>query len=341
MAGLAKLAEAFSVTHEPDTAPISAPVLDGVRGAGQRQSERPGISVCIVCRNEADRLGPCLDSVGWADEIIVMDLCSSDDSAALAGEKGARVIRRAPLPIVELLRNELAGAAACEWILALDPDERVTPGLAREIRRLASRTDIDAVVIPRMNCDFGYPPSHPIHRYEPQLRMYRRAKVQWPVVPNKLPTVPEDRLYRIAAVDDLVLVHDRSRNVPEVLERSIRYAPAEARSMLERGQVFTVRSMLTAMAAVVNKQFIMAEPWRDGVPGMLRASILVAFKFYIWAAFWQLSGAQRTAADDRLVRRLGIVLQLLAHAARAFALVAGVIARGRSLLRAPHRETRG
>jgi glycosyltransferase involved in cell wall biosynthesis len=272
--------------------------------------------VCIVCRNEADRLGPCLDSVVWADEIIVLDLSSTDGSGALAAARGARVIRREPLPIVELLRNEVAAAAACEWILALDPDERVTPGLARELRRLASRADLDAVVIPRMNVDFGHPPSHPIHRYEPQLRMYRRSRVRWPSTPNRLPVVPGDRLYRIPPADEVVLVHDRSRNVPEVLERSIRYAPAEARAMLERGEVFTARAMLAGLASAVNKQFIQAQPWRDGVPGMLRASVLVAFKFYIWAAFWQLSGARRTTADDRLIWRIGLLLRAVGLVSR-------------------------
>lgn len=308
--------------------PQSASVSGG-RPTGGRTT---GISVCIVCRNEADRLGPCLDSVAWADEVIVMDLHSTDGSAALARDKGARVIPREPLPIVERLRNEVAAAAACDWILALDPDERVSPGLARELQGLTARADLDAIVIPRMNFDFGYPPSSSIHRYEPQLRMYRRDRVQWPTVPNALPIVAEDRVYRVAPADHLVLVHDRSRNVPEVLERSIRYAPAEARSMLERGQVFTARSMLVAMASVINKQFLLGQPWRDGVPGILRASILVAFKFYIWAAFWQLAGAQRTPADDRLVRRLGILLEPLRQLTRAWGLMMRVLGRGRSLL---------
>lgn len=318
--------------REPESSAMARPRTSIASGDTPADVRSPGISVCIVCRNEADRLGPCLESVAWADEILVMDLRSADGSAALAHDKGARVITRDPLPIVELLRNEVAAAAAFDWILALDPDERVTPGLARELRGVTARPEVDAVMIPRMNLDFGYASSSPIHRYEPQLRMYRRDRVQWPAVPNALPLVAEQRLHRVAAVDDLVLVHDRSRNVPEVLERSIRYAPAEARSMLERGQVFTAKGMLAAMAAVVNKQFIMARPWRDGVPGVLRASILVAFKFYIWAAFWQLSGARRSPADDRLVRRLGVVLEAIRLMSRVYGAAGHVRRRLGSLL---------
>lgn len=269
------------------------------------------ISVCIVCRNEADKLVPCLESVQWAPEILLMDLSSEDDSAAIARQYGARVVTREPYPIVEPLRNELAALARGEWILALDPDERVKPDLAQALQRLSRRTDIDAVVIPRMNWDLGYPPSHPIQRYEPQLRMYRRRAVTWPVIPNKLPTVPQERKYHLPNRDELVIIHDRSRNIPEILDRSIRYAPAQGQSMIDQGQQFSARRMFVALIAEADKEFLWAEAWRDGVPGILRASILVAFKFYVWAAFWQLSGAQRTAEDDRFVRRVGIVFHLI------------------------------
>lgn len=279
-------------------------------------SGAPRISACIVCRNEADRLGPCLESVRWADEIVVMDLASSDGSAALARDHGARVLAHDRVPIVEMVRNEFAAAAVGEWILVLDPDERVTPGLAAELRVVAGRSEVDAVVVPRMNCDFGYPPSHPLQRYESQLRMYRRTKVAWPTIPNALPDVPLDRVHRVPQRDDLVLVHDRSRTIPEVLERVLRYAPLQAQSMIDRGETFTARAMLGTLARKAHKQFIQGEALRDGVPGFLRASILVAFHFYVWAAFWQLSGTGRTEADDRFLQRLAAPLQGLRRAGR-------------------------
>lgn len=274
-------------------------------------SEAPTISVCIVCRNEADKLGPCLESVSWANEIIVMDLSSTDDSLTVAKKHGARIITRAPVPIVELVRNEVSAEASSEWILVLDPDERVTPGLAKELQRLARRNEFDAIVIPRMNFDLGYPPSNPVQRYEPQLRMYRRHKVKWPMVPNALPQLLPDRVYSLPGRDDLVIKHDRNRNIPEVLDRVMRYAPAQAQSMIDQGQIFTAKEMLTTLAEKIYRHFFRGQAFRDGVPGVLRASMLVAFHFYVWAAFWQLSGARRTDADDRLMRRLGALAEVL------------------------------
>jgi glycosyltransferase involved in cell wall biosynthesis len=271
----------------------------------------PGVSACIVCRNEADKLGPCLESASWTDEIVVLDLGSTDGSVELAQRHGARVLSHEPVPVVEAVRNVVADAAKGEWILALDPDERVSPGLRDELMRLRHRTDIDAVAIPFLNYDLGYPAQHAVHRYDPKPRFYRRGRVRWPEAPNTLPRIPPDRLLQLPSSDDFVMIHERNRTVAEAIERALRYAPAEAQAMVDAGQVFTARAMLRTLTGKAYKQFVVARPWREGVPGFLRAGILVAFHFYVWAAFWQLSGAKRTPDDDRVMRRLGNAVETL------------------------------
>jgi glycosyltransferase involved in cell wall biosynthesis len=256
-----------------------------------------------VCRNEADRLAACLDSLGWVDELVVLDLESEDGSRDLARRAGARVIAHPPVPIVETVRNVAADAATGEWALVVDPDERVSPGLAGELRRLAARDDVDAVVLPRMNLDFGHAPTSPLQRYEQQLRMYRRAAVRWPTFPNALPQVAPERVARVAARDDLTLVHDRNRTIPEAIDRVRRYAPAQAQAMIDAGEVFTAGRMARTLAEKLYRHFVVSRALRDGVPGLMRAGLLVAFHFYVWAAFWQLSGADRTPPDDALLRR--------------------------------------
>ena len=271
-------------------------------------SQSPAISACIVCRNEADKLRPCLESLRWTDEIVLLDLDSEDGSAELARAAGARVITHAPVPIVEAVRNVVADAATGEWIFALDPDERVSPGLAAELRRQAGRADVDAVVMPRMNFDFGYAPLSPLQRYEPQLRMYRRSAVRWPAFPNALPQVAEERVVELAARDELTIVHDRNRSIPEAIDRVRRYAPAQAQAMIDAGEVFSARRMLLTLGEKLYRHFVLARALRDGAPGLMRAGLLVAFHLYVWAAFWQQSGGDRTPDDDRLLRRLDLAL---------------------------------
>jgi (heptosyl)LPS beta-1,4-glucosyltransferase len=262
-----------------------------------------GITVCIVCRNEADKLPACLESVAWADEVIVMDLESADASAAVAAAHGARVVSGEPTPVVEPARNLVASHASHDWILVMDPDERVTPGLAAELLRIA-KEDVDAVVIPFMNYDLGYAPKSPLHRYNPKPRMYRRSRVRWPERPNALPDIPEGRLHRLPARDELVMVHDRNRSIAEAIERVLRYGPAEAQAMVDAGKVFSAREMVSVLGRAFRKQFFYAGALEEGMPGLVRGGILIAHKFYVWAAFWQLSGAQRTPEDDAYLRRL-------------------------------------
>jgi hypothetical protein len=297
--------------------------------AGSRSNPVASIAACVVCHNEADRLGDCLASVAWTDEILVMDLESTDDSSEIATRQGARVLHRPRVAIVELVRNELAASARGDWILVLDPDERITEGLAHELRRAAARPDIDAVFIPRMNYDLGYPPSHPIHRYEPQLRMYRRSAVSWPTIPNALPKVPPERLLRLPGRDDLVITHYRSRNIPEILDRWIRYAPAQAQSMIDAGQAFTARGMIRTLWWSFHRQFVRGQGLRDGVPGLIRGAILLGFHFMVWACFWQLSGAQRTTSDDRLLRRLSLLVESVGRFGNFLLAPAGVLRRMR------------
>jgi glycosyltransferase involved in cell wall biosynthesis len=269
------------------------------------------ISVCIACRNEAEKLVDCLESVRWADEVLVLDLESDDDSAAVAARYGARVVPHARVPIVELVRNTIADEASGDWILALDPDERVTPGLAAELRTASARSDIDVVTIPVMNHDFGHPAATPVHRYDPKPRMYRKAAVRWPTEPNELPQVDPARVHAVPSRDDVVLVHDRNRTIVEALERVLRYAPAEAEALLASGETFTARKMLRRTLSKSYKQFVVARSLEEGVPGLVRAFVLASFHFYVWACFWQLSGAENTERDRRYLRRLALPLRLL------------------------------
>jgi len=299
---------------------MTAGADEKVESAPDRDSPKPSstarISVCIVCRNEADRLRPCLVSVAeWADEIVVLDLSSSDGSADLAREYGAVVVPHAPVPVVEQVRNEVAQHATGDWILALDPDERVTPGLAAELLRLRLSSDIDLVVIPFMHFDFGHPSSSPHLRYDPKPRMYRRDRVVWPSFPNALPHAAPERTYRLPNRDDLVMIHDRNRTIEEALDRVIRYAPAQAQAMVEAGRVFAASEMFTTLFKKALRQFYLAKASEDGMPGIIRASVLVIFHFYVWAEFWRLSGATRAAHDDKFVRRVGIAVNVVGRGA--------------------------
>ncbi len=90
----------------------------------------PKLSVTIITRNEAADIGAALASVAWADEIVVVDSESTDDTVAIARRHTDRVVVRA-WPGYVAQKNYAASIASHDWILSLDADERVTPGARR------------------------------------------------------------------------------------------------------------------------------------------------------------------------------------------------------------------
>ena len=98
----------------------------------------PKLSVTIITKNEAADIGDALASVAWADEIVVVDSESADETAAIARAHTARVVVREWPGYVDQ-KNHAASIASHDWILSLDADERVTPALAEKIKALMAR----------------------------------------------------------------------------------------------------------------------------------------------------------------------------------------------------------
>lgn len=112
------------------------------------------LSVIIITKNEAAHIGPCMDSVAFADEIIVLDSGSTDATCDIARSKGAKVHTSADWPGFGPQKNRALDLATGDWVLSIDADERVTPELAAEIRRELLAPRADAYRIPRLS-NFG------------------------------------------------------------------------------------------------------------------------------------------------------------------------------------------
>jgi len=95
-------------------------------------NDSPRITACVITLNEADRIQACLASLSFCDEIVVVDSGSTDDTARLAAEHGARVLQRA-FDGYRTQKDFAVHAARNDWVLCVDADERVTPALRASI----------------------------------------------------------------------------------------------------------------------------------------------------------------------------------------------------------------
>jgi len=137
------------------------------------------LSAVVITKNEEKRIGECLESVKWADEIIVVDDGSTDRTVEIAGKYTDKIFQHG-MSNEGAHRNYAYSLASNEWVLSIDADERVSPGLREEISEtLGKGTDCNGFTIPRKNYigDFwlangGWYPSA-------QLRLFRRNEFKY------------------------------------------------------------------------------------------------------------------------------------------------------------------
>ena len=140
---------------------------------------RQPVSVTIITKNQAARLPAALASVAWADEIVVVDAGSSDATADIARRAAARVFVEG-WPGFPQQKNRAADLATHDWILSIDADERVSPGLAAEVRALlAGEPAARGYRIPRVTRAFGRELRATDWYPDWQLRLYDRRAGRW------------------------------------------------------------------------------------------------------------------------------------------------------------------
>lgn len=137
------------------------------------------LSVVVITRNEAANLRACLESVPFADEIVVLDSGSTDETVAIARECGARVTEIADWPGFGPQKNRALALATCDWVLSLDADERVTPELATQIREAMASGVAAAYEIPRLTRFCGQWIHHCGWTPDRVLRLFRRGQARF------------------------------------------------------------------------------------------------------------------------------------------------------------------
>ena len=108
------------------------------------------LSVIIITRNESANIVACLESVAFADEVIVLDGQSTDDTVALAQKQGAKVFLADSWEGFGPQKNKALSFASYEWVLSIDADERVSADLSLEIKRVLSQPGFTLYDIPRL-----------------------------------------------------------------------------------------------------------------------------------------------------------------------------------------------
>jgi glycosyltransferase involved in cell wall biosynthesis len=237
-------------------------------------AERPGLSVVLITRNEAPRIRRCLDGVRWADEIVVVDQHSQDDTAAICREYGARVIARAMAAGFGEQKNFAIAQATCPWILSLDADEEVTPALRRAIEAaMAAPGACVGFRMPRLTSYLGRFIRHCGWYPSPVLRLFRRGHGRF------TDALVHEEIVVDGPVGDLGedLLHRSYESLADHARKLLLYTAYDSRMLHRRGvrlAGFTALWWLALKpAAVFLRKFLLQRGFRDGWHGFVLSAM--------------------------------------------------------------------
>jgi glycosyltransferase involved in cell wall biosynthesis len=239
---------------------------------------KPPVSVFILSRNEEKKIGPALESVSWAAEVVLIDSSSTDATPEIAARHGARVVQVEFTKFGELRQAGIAHTTQ-PWIFSLDSDERCTPEARDEILRIvADPRSADAYLVPRQNYLLGRRIRHggwyPDYR-QPQL--FRRGKMSY---------AADDDVHEGWEVCGSVgrmaspIVQIPYRTLAEAIGKMNRYTSLGVKKLEREGASSGyARALLRAKWAFF-KSYVLQLGFLDGGPGLVIAMLRFENSFY-------------------------------------------------------------
>ena len=255
----------------------------------------PRISVVINTFNEEKNLPFALRSVcQWVDEIVVVDMYSTDRTVEIAKQFGANVHLHAG-PGFRYPPREYAVQQASEpWVLMLDADELIPVSLSKTLRDIAQEDQIDVAVIPRLNYLLGKPMAHsgwgPTQ--DMQFRFFRKDSiVACSTAHRDFVPKPGARTRKIAYDGRNAIVHFNYVDSTDFVERLNRYTTVEALQAMERGERPTrSRAVAHALLEFANR-FIRKKGFKDGWRGFYLCLFMVFYRIAVYAKMSEFQNA--------------------------------------------------
>lgn len=266
--------------------------------------QTPTLSVVINTKNSATTLKACLQSVKRiADEIIVMDMHSDDDTVRIAKSFQAKVFYHKDVGYVEPARNAAIAKASGDWVLILDSDETIPPSLAKLIRDdLLIDPKADAYFLPRKNIIFGkwvktgWWPDHVLRLFKPNL-------VEWS---NEIHSIPKisGTIERLPEKESLAIVHENYQSVDQFIDRAQKYGRIVAHEQKEKKT--SIGDPLQNFFSEFLRRYFQWEGVNDGAHGyylsLLQAMTAILESAYQWEAKDFSGGTHKPHVGDMLQR---------------------------------------
>ncbi|MCX5859339.1 MAG: glycosyltransferase family 2 protein [Proteobacteria bacterium] len=252
-----------------------------------------GLSVIIITLNEEKNLPDCLASAAFADEIVVVDSGSTDLTRELAEKHGARVIRQDWLGYGKQKAFALTQARK-PWVLSLDADERVSPGLAAEIQKiLGGEAGPDGFYARRQNYFLGRMMRHGGWERDWVMRLFRKEKGSFTLSPVHEKIEMEGKTGRL----ENPLLHYTFATLDDCFLKMDRYAALSAADLASRGKKARWHNLLFNPVFRFFRMYVLERGFLDGYHGLVLAGLYSLYVFNRYARLWEINRADKGISE--------------------------------------------
>ncbi len=243
------------------------------------------LSIVLIVKNESSHLDTCLQTASFADEIIVVDSGSSDNTVEIANKYYAKVAIESDWQGFGVQRQRAQALASSEWILMLDADERITPELKSSIESVVKANQQDGVYqLARLSYVFGRFIHHSGWYPDYVTRLYPRTKAQYgdALVHEKLQYADTMELKTLNGD----LLHYTYNDMNHYLVKSAAYAKAWAEQRYAKGKRSSLLQAIVHALGCFTKMYIVRAGFLDGKQGLLLALLSAHSTFVKYADLW-------------------------------------------------------
>jgi glycosyltransferase involved in cell wall biosynthesis len=247
------------------------------------------ISVVISAFNEEQKIKNCLESVKWADEIIFIDLESTDKTLEIARQYTSHIFSHKNLGIIEPVRNFSIAKASGDWILLLDADEEIPPSLAEKLQTLSKQeasSNITHIKLPRKNIIFNKWIQHSGWWPDYQIRFFKKRTIHWQDTVHSVPEVTGEGI--TLSYEQYAIIHHNYENITQFFHRNFeKYAKLEAEALLKNGYIFDIKDIVRFPLREFLSRYFAREGYKDGLHGLILSILMAFYHFAIFAYLWE------------------------------------------------------
>lgn len=239
------------------------------------------LTAIILTLDEQRHIAACIQSLAWADEVLVFDSFSTDQTLTIARQHKVRILQHRFENYAQQRNAALSAAGDARWVFFVDADERATPALAAEIRRVIQNDEMAGYYVPRHNYIFGKLTLGAGYYPDYQMRLLRagRARYERPVEEIAVLDGPAGYL-------DNVLLHYNYDDVAQFHAKQRARARLEVEALRRSGARPKLRHLLSQPARHFGWRFFTLKGYRDGLHG-LRLCALLSY-YYGWLPYLRL-----------------------------------------------------